>query len=146
MKILKILIFILSIFILLKFFSNYHFEKQIESIKNNPTNSRNCFSFSTNKFRSSEDIKKEYIYYICRLNPDIKSLAFFYDKEKKEIVNIKVLSYDFDTLQVASPKVCEQDYNKENSLIYQRCSVWMSKNGTTGEFWFSTPNIILDKN
>lgn len=150
MKIFKLFIVITLCFLATKIVLAYQFDQQINKIVKNPKNSNQCYAISTSKFSFSETMEKEYLYYICKLNPDIKSFAFYYDIDNEKIANQILLSTSFDSLQLASPLYCSEQFDQIEDKVYQRCNVFIAYDGYGDihsfgryEYIFSTPSTLV---
>ena len=140
MRFLKIIIAILFIFLTTKIALAYQFSQQIDEITSNPKNASRCTPLSIKKFSYSDRMEKNYLYNICKLSPDIKSFAFFYDVDNNKIANQILLPISFESLQIASPKYCDE--RKDGDTIMQNCNVFISSglSGMNGkELMFSSP-------
>lgn len=144
MKLLKISITVLLIFLTTKITLAYQFKQQINEIISDPKNASQCIPYSTNNFRFSDNMEKEYFYNICRLSPDFKSFAFYYDVDNERIANQVLLPIDFESLQSASPNYCDE--KREGDIVVQNCKVFISSglSGMNGkELLFSSPWTIV---
>lgn len=144
MRLLKIILAVILIFITTKFALAYQFNNQIKEIINNPHNASQCIPISTKRFSYSNSMEKEYLYYTCRLSPDIKSFAFYYDIDNEKVANQILLPIGFESLQRASPKYCNE--KKNNDVIMQSCNVFISSglSGMNGEeLIFSSPWTLV---
>ncbi len=144
MKLLKTSIAIILIFLTSKIALAYQFNQQINEITSSPNNASQCIPYSTNNFRFSENIEKEYLYNICRLSPDFKSFAFYYDVDNENIVSQILLPIDFESLQSASPYYCNE--KRKEDIVIQNCNVFISSGlpGMSGkEILFSSPWTIV---
>lgn len=145
MKFFKIGFMALALLLLTKLALACHFERQIDEITKNPENAPQCIGISTRKFRGGETISKEYFFYICRLNPDIKSFAYYYDRDNKKILSKIVFPFDFESLQIASPLICFK--RMEDNILEQSCGVYISSSlsGMKGkDFIFRSPWIEVE--
>lgn len=145
MKFIKLLLVALVLLLLTKLALAFEFERQIDQIIKNPENAPQCIGISTRTFRGGETINKEYFFYTCRLNPDIKSFAFYYDRDNKKILSNNVFPFDFESLQIASPLICFKRI--EDNILEQSCGVYIpsSLSGMKGEdFIFRSPWIEVE--
>lgn len=144
MKTLKLIITLVLMLLITKFALAFQFKQQIDQITKHSKKSSQCIPMSTNKFSFSENMEKEYIYYICKLNPNIKSFAFYYDINNREVASQILLPIKFESLQLANPLFCSE--KKDRDKVIQSCKAFISSDlsGMHGnELIFSTPWTVV---
>lgn len=126
-------------------------KEQTADILKNPTESENCSNISTKKFTDGEYTNKEYLYYICSLSTDSKTLIFYYDHNVNKVVDYKIINTNFENVLAASPLMCIFGYeNIDNDIVYEQCLAFISYTsffGVYNELFFNTPATpITDEN
>lgn len=125
---------------------NIKINNQVKTILNDFDSASECNHVSTKKFADGEITDTEFLSYRCRLNPNIKTLYFYVNKDTKEIVSSNLFPTSYESIEGSAPLLCTTGVSKtDRKNIYDVCSIFIAYEKTlTGrhELFFSTPLTI----
>ncbi len=147
---LKIFSSMALVFLLIQGVIYIQHQNTVNKILKNPTSFSQCNYISTASFSDGNRTSKEYLFYRCRLDPDIRTLIYYYDIKNSKVSNYKIVNTNYETIENASPYTCSLGItNRDKNNLYERCSIYIKyRNYVTGtkELFFSTPaTLVINK-
>lgn len=142
----KIIFIVILLYLLTYTVINIKINHQVKRIMNDFDSANECNYISTRKFADGELTDTEYLSYRCRLNPNIKTLYFYVDKNTNSIVSSKVFPTNYESLEGSAPLFCTSGASKiDPKKIYDICSILIVYEKILAgrhELFFSTPLTI----